>query len=168
MGQLTTGEPTTALRWRTCVIGCLLPIMLIACLLFGIAAVKPSLAMELAESRRGGLIGLTTGMTFSGVNIPLVLFAIYLGWEVVRFAWRWADVIAVRATTWGLVPHGSTLLKPMPWREIDDVSYALVGRAPSLVIKLRNGTTRTIRGIDNDEGAAEKFAAHARQLGTVG
>jgi hypothetical protein len=145
-------------------IGCLMPLLLITCLLFGGAALKPSLAADLAESRSGSLVGLTTGMTMGGINIPLALFALYLGWELFRFGWRWADGIAVRATASGLVPHGSTLLKPIAWHDIGDLSYALVGRAPSLVIKLRNGSTRTIRGIDNDNGAAEQFAAYARQL----
>ncbi|PTQ12040.1 hypothetical protein CLG96_05535 [Sphingomonas oleivorans] len=162
MMEVSPPEPIMTLRWRTGLIGFLLPIMGGGVVMFGIAAFKPSLAAELADGRRGAWISATSEMTFGGVNIPLALLALYFGWEFFRFGWRWADEFAVRATTVGLVPHRSTLIKPIPWGEIADISYSQFGRASSLVIKFRDGRSRIIRGVSNDGGAAESFAVYAR------
>lgn len=155
-------DPVVALRWRTGAIGCLIPLAAIVMLLFGIAAFRPSLAEDMADGRGGGWIDATAGLTVGGVHLPLALLSLYVAWEFVRLCWRLADETAVTATATGLVPHGSTLLKPMPWSDICDVSFAPVGRAPALVIRLRDGRQRAIRGVDNDGGAAEAFAAAAR------
>lgn len=155
------------LRWRTGLIGCLLPIMICACGVFGFAAFDSSFAHELGEGRRGGLFRATQAVTVAGINIPLALITIYLCCETFRFAWRWADEIAIEMTPSGLRPHRSTLLRPLAWSEISDVSFMDVGRGASLVIRRRNGSTLIIRGVDNENSAAEKFAAHACRMGAL-
>ena len=163
MGDITTDPTIAELRWRTGLIGCFLPVMVCICVGIGAAAVSPSLAEEMADARRGDLIRLTRDATFGGVNVPLIIVTLYLCWEVFRLAWRWVDEIAVKATPSGLLPHRSTFVKAIAWSEIDDVSFVTIRRAPSLIVKLRDGTTQCIRGISNENGSAEKFAAYARQ-----
>ncbi|WAC24395.1 hypothetical protein [Blastomonas sp. SL216] len=148
----------TELRWRTGLIAWLLPLMIVACVLFGFAAVDPSLAQDMADTRRGGILKLTQDMTLAGVNVPLAVLALYLAWEVFRSAWRWADQVAIRAT-----PQGSTLLRAVPWSDISDVCYAKRGLDHRIVFTLNDGARRTIRGIDNRNDAGPKFAAFARE-----
>ena len=83
------------LRWRTGAFGCLVPLLVLTTILFALAAVRPTLAAELAGQRGGALIGYTSAMTLGGVNVLLALFALYLAWEAFRFGWRWADEVAV-------------------------------------------------------------------------
>lgn len=151
------------LRWRTGAIGCLLPLLVLTTTLFAFAATRPSLAAELADERRGHLIAWTSSLSAAGINVPLALLALYLGWETIRLAWRWIDEIAVAATDRGLVPHRSLFMRPIAWAEIADVRFVRLGRAPSLLISLREGGSRSIRGVDNEGGAAEHFAASARR-----
>lgn len=150
------------LRWRTGAIGCLFPLMVAATVLFGGAALRPSLAADLADERRGQLIAWTSELTMAGVNVPLALLACYLGWETFRFAWRWIDEIAVAATPEGLVPHGSLFMKPIAWRDVADIRFIMSGRAPGLLISLRDGRQRAIRGVDDEAGAADRFLEAAR------
>jgi hypothetical protein len=155
--------PVELLRWRTGALGCLLPLVVAATLLFAIAAIRPTLAADLADERRGALIGLTSGISVAGVNVPLALLALYLAWETFRFGWRWADQIAMAATDRELLPHASLFMKPISFSEVQDVRFITIGRAPSLLVVLRTGGSRTIRGVDNQEGAAERFAAAVRE-----
>ncbi|MCH4892228.1 hypothetical protein GO308_03760 [Sphingomonas sp. SFZ2018-12] len=164
MRKQSKESPLAVLRWRTGVIGCLVPVLAGACVLFALAAVDSSIADELADGRGGVWIRATSVAVIAGINVPLALLTLYLSWETFRFAWRWADEIAVEATSSGLRLHGSVFVKPLAWNEISDVSYGLVNRAPSLLIKLRNGSVKHVRGIDNDSGAAERFAALARDF----
>jgi|DeeseametaMP0747_FD_contig_61_1156102_length_1998_multi_2_in_0_out_0_4 hypothetical protein len=157
------GLANAEVRWRTRAIGRALPFMVFACILLGFAAFDASIIDELVNVRRGHVFALTQGATVAGINIPIFLLALYLAWEVFRFAWRWVDQVAIEATPVGLFPHRSTLMKPLKWGEVSDLSYKTIRRAPSLVIKLCDGSTRTIRGVENETGAAEKFAAHARE-----
>ena len=153
----------TELRWRTGLIAWLLPLMIGTCVLLGFAAVDASLAQDMANTRRGGILKLTHDMTLAGVNVPLAVLALYLAWEVFRSAWRWADQVAIRAAPEGLVPHGSTLLRAVPWSDISDVSYVRRGLDHRIVFTLNDGARRTIRGIDNRNDAGPKFAAFARE-----
>ena len=132
-------------------------------LIFGIAAVNPELAEDLGSAPAADLIALTAKGSVFGVNIPLLLLATYMAWETFRFGWRWADEVAIKATDWGLVPHGSTFIKPLAWTEIDDVRLVPIMRASALRLKMRDGSERFIRGLDNRDGAAERFAAFAQQ-----
>ena len=156
------------LRWRTGMIGCLLPLMLLATILFGLAAFRPALVAELAGQRRGGWLIWTQSVSWAGVNLPVAALALYLAWQTFRFGWRWADRVAVTADGFGLVPHRSTFLRPMAWAEIEDVRFVRLGRAPALLVRLRGGGARTIRGIDNEDGAAERFAEAARKRSSGG
>jgi hypothetical protein len=153
----------TKLRWRTGALGCLLPVMVLATALFGLAALRPELVAEMADQRRGGWLAWTAAVTVAGVNLPVAAIALYLAWETFRFGWRWADQVAVTAGDFGLVPHRSTFLPPMPWAEIEDVRFVRIGRAPTLLVQLRGGRSRAIRGVDNEGEAAERFAAAARE-----
>ena len=155
--------PASQLPWRTGLIGCLLPILIICCVTFGIAAFDHSLAQDIADSSRGSFLKWTEGMTVRGINIPILLLALYLAWETFRFGWRWADEIAVEATDVGLVPHRSTLMRPIPWREVYDVKFATDRKAHSLFIRLHDGSTKIIRGVSKDEITCEKFEAHVRE-----
>lgn len=134
--------------------------------LFGIAAFRPWLVDELANGRRGAWIEWTSAVTVAGVNLPLAVATLWLAWETFRSAWRWADEVAVTITNGGLVPHGSLFMARMKWSEISDVRLVRIPRGqrivPVLQIALRNGRSRMIRGIDNEDGAAERFAAAAR------
>lgn len=147
------------LRWHRGV-GCLLPLIVFASVLFAIAAFSPALVEDLADGRRGDILRWTAAVTVAGVNVPVALAALWLGWETFRFGWRWADEFAVVATPLGLVPHRSTWARPIAWEEIVDVRYMRIHRAHALMIVLRNGRVRTIRGVDG-EGAGD-FAARAR------
>ena len=151
------------LPWRTRLIGCAMAIMLMSCVTSGIAAFDNSVAEDIANSSRGSILKWTEGMTVRGINIPLLLLAFYLAWETFRFGWRWADEIAVEATDVGLVPHRSTLMRPIPWREVYDVKFATDRKAHSLFIRLHDGSTKIIRGVSNDEIICEKFEAHVRE-----
>lgn len=158
----------TQLRWRNGLTGCLLPFLVGICLLFGFAAVDPSLATSLAEGRRGWWIRVTEGATLGGINVPLALVTLYLAWEALRLGWRWADEIAAKATPEGLRLHRSVRVDAIAWSDIRDVSYVILGRGPSLLITLHDGSTCTVRGIDNVNQSAEQFAAYARhQAGVV-
>ena len=151
------------LPWRTGLLGCIFPIMALACVTFDIAAFDSSVAQGLAETDRGSILKLTEEMTVRGVNAPLLLLALYVGWETFRFGWRWADEIAVEATDLGLLPHRSTLIRPIPWREVYDVKFSTNRRAQSLLIRLHDGSTKIIRGVSNDAIICEKFEAHVRE-----
>jgi hypothetical protein len=151
------------LRWRTGALGCLVPVMVAATALFVVAAIRPDLVADMAEHRRGGWLAWTSAVTFGGVNVPVAALALYLGWETFRVCWRWADEVAVTATDFGLVPHRSTFIAPMPWAEIEDVRFVRLGRAPSLVVRLHGGRSRAIRGVEEGDGAAERFAQAARE-----
>ena len=154
------------LRWRTRAIGCLLPLLAVATVLFGIAAFSPALFDELAGGRRGQWIEWTSAVTVAGVNLPLALLTLYLLWETFRSAWRWADEVAVRITEEVIVPHGSLFMRPVPWSAIADVRVVQLPSAraltPALLIELRDGRRHRIKGIDNENAAAERFAAAAR------
>lgn len=154
-------------RWPTAMLGCMLPIVTFVVVLLGFAAVRPELAAQLAQQRDGALFGVFRGMEWQGVNIPLAGITLYMAWELWRFCWRWADVIAIRATPDGLAPHRSTGMHPLPWSEIADVSYHVARRGwrrvPTLTILLRDGSVKRIRGIANDAGEAEAFARHCAE-----
>jgi hypothetical protein len=130
-----------------------------ACVLLAYAAVDNSFAAELSDGRRGGLLRATRELAIAGINIPLAVAASYLFFETLRFLSRWADGVAIRATAFGLRPHRSTFLKPMRWNEVSRISFRDTGWSNSLVIRGRDGSTRTIRGVDNTDGAAEQFVA---------
>ena len=149
-------------RWRTGLIGCLFPFLAMATLLFAVAAFRPELVAELATERRGGWLEWTSAVTVAGINLPLALLALYLAWETFRFGWRWADEVALTAGTAGLVAHRSLLMRRIAWDELRDIRFVQLGRAPSLLIELRDGRSRAIRGVDNEDGAAERFAAAVR------
>ena len=155
--------PASQLPWRTGALGCIFPIMALACLTFGIAAFDSSVAQGLADTDRGSILKLTEEVTVRGVNVPLLLLTLYLAWETLRFGWRWADEIAVEATDLGLVPHRSTLIRPIPWREVYDVKFSTNRKAHSLFIRLHDGSTKIIRGVSKDEITCEKFEAHVRE-----
>jgi hypothetical protein len=154
-------------RWRTGAIGCLLPLLVAAAVLFGVAAFSPSLVEDLSHRHGGGFLRLTTGMDWGGVNVPVALLALYLAFETFRFGWRWADQYAVKATADGLVPHGSMFRRPMRWADIADVRFAVLpnarARVPALVIDLKGGRRLIIRGVDNADGQAERFAELVRK-----
>ena len=154
------------LRWRTGTIGCLLPLLAFGTVLFGVAAFRPALVDRMASGRGGAFVEWTSAVTVSGVNLPLALLTIWLTWETFRLAWQWADQIAVRITEGGLEPHGSLYMRPMAWDRIADVRFVRLPAGwvttPTLLIDLRNGGQRKIRGVDNEDGAAERFAAAAR------
>jgi hypothetical protein len=141
-----------------------MPLMLLATGMFGVAAFSASYAAELAEGRRGVWIDITTGLAVWGVNVPLLLLASCLGYETFRFGWRWADEYAVTATPDALVPHGSLLLKPIPWQELRDIRFVKLGRVPTLVVKTRAGRTHAIKGVANGDREAERFAERARAM----
>lgn len=134
--------------------------------LFGIAAFRPSLVDGLVSGRRGVWIEWTSAVTVAGVNLPLAVATLWLAWETFRSAWRWADEVAVTITDVGLLPHGSLFMARMKWSEIGDIRLVQIPRGrmivPALQIALRNGRSRMIRGIDNEDGAADRFAAAAR------
>lgn len=163
-----------AVRWQTTVLGCLVPLLTFAVVLFGLAALWPDLAADLApehpatrEARFFKSLTSHKGLQWQGVSIPYAALALYLAWELARSAWRWADVIAIRATPEGLVPHRSTGQRPQPWSEIAEVSFRSVkrgwARVPTLFIRLQDGTVRQIRGVCNEEGQAERFARDCRE-----
>lgn len=154
--------PVEQVRWRTGLIGWIFPLLVTTALLFGVAAFRPEMVAEAAAGRRGAMLAWTSAVTVAGVNLPLALFAFYLAWETFRFGWRWADEVALTAGPEGLVPHGSLLMRRIDWDEVCDIRFVQIGRAPSLLIELRNGRSRAIRGVDNEDGAAERFAAAAR------
>lgn len=157
------GKGTVAiLRWRTGALGCLLPIMLLATMLFGVATVRPALSAELAEARGGALLRLGEEITLGGVNLLVALLTLYMAWTVVLFAWRWADEIAVTADRHGLTPHRSIRIKPLAWEEIADVALGKMGRASALIITLTDRRTRSIRGVEIEGEAADAFIARAR------
>jgi hypothetical protein len=159
------GASVAVLRWRTRAIGCLLPLMMAAAVIFAAGALLPSVAASLSESGRGSWMG-AAGLTIGSVNLPMALFALAMSAEVIRQGWRWADEVAARATPAALVPHRSTFLRPIPWSEIRDVRIERTRHVASLVIVRRRGGTRTIRNIDDEDGAGDRFmeAARARLL----
>ena len=132
-------------------------------MLFAAAAFRPALVAELVQQRRGALVEWSSAVTVAGINLPILLLALWLAWETVRFGWRWADEVALTAGPEGLVPHRSLYMRPMPWADVRDVRFVELGRAPSILVTLANGRTRAVRGVDNDDGAAERFAAAVRE-----
>ena len=149
------------LRWRSSAIGCLLPLMAGAIALFGLAALSPTYAGELAEGRRGALIGMTKAVSVGGVNLPLAAVALYMAFETFRYAWRWADEDAAWTSPWGLHFHGSLFRRPVPWAELRAVRAAtrFRGRAtvPVLVVETAAARRIEIGGIALEE--AQRFAA---------
>lgn len=136
--------------------------MLLAIGLFGLASLRPSLAADLGSQRRGALIAATEGATVGGVNVPLALLTLYLVWSLVQMAWRWSDVDAVVATEHGMLFHPTTRLRRVAWADVETVALATLLRAPSLMIHLRNGRTRSVRGIDAEHEGAAAFVAFAQ------
>lgn len=144
-----------------------MPLLALAAILFGIAAFRPALVLELAEGRRGGWLEWTSAVTAAGVNLPVALLSFYLLFETFRFGWRWADEEAARIGTRALIPHRSLLMRPIRWEEIADLRFVELPRGhtqvPTLQIDLADGGRRLIRGVDNEGGAAERFAALGRE-----
>ncbi len=138
--------------------------MILTLILFAIASVNREVMLSLADTGRGAWINAIVDVTAAGVNIPFLLFTIYLVWEIFRLSWKFVDEKAIIATTTQLIPHRSLLIKPMAWTMIEDVGVGMKGRTLSLNIKLRTGRVYTIRGLDNHNNAIEKFSVHARKL----
>ena len=133
--------------------------MLAASVFLAVAAVRSSVAEQMSHARNGYLIKLTTQFTVGGVNVPLALFSLYMIVEFIRFGARWSDRVAVAATDFGLEFHWSTFVRPISWSEVQEVRFLIGYRSPLLIVQLKNGTNRIIRGINNDKGAAQDFAA---------
>ena len=83
----------------------LVVLLILSSALIGLAAINPTLANDMQDSRHLGFIRLTHAVSFAGINVPLALLALYLSWEAFRFAWRLLDNVAVKATDWGLRLH---------------------------------------------------------------
>ena len=153
------------LRWRLGPTGCLVPLFVLAAAMFGAAALNADYAAELAEGRRGALIGITRAVSVGGVNLPLAAVTLYLAFESFRFAWRWADEYAVWADASGLRFHGSLFRPPMPWGELRSVGTATRLRGFSavtvLVVERTRGRRIEIGGIEPEE--AERFAGAVRE-----
>lgn len=165
--ETPVGRDALSLRWRTGGLGCLLPLMPIGALFFALLAVRPALLhrMDQGYQKVDAWLRLAEGMEWRGVNVPVSLFALYLLFETARYGWRWADEEAARLTPGALVPHGSLFMGPMTWSEIAGVRFVELPQrgaaVPCVEIALRNGGRRLIRGVDNEDGAAERFAAEA-------
>ncbi|HYJ51775.1 MAG TPA: hypothetical protein VEW04_01245 [Allosphingosinicella sp.] len=165
--ETEAGKDAPSLRWRTGGIGCLLPLFVVAVLYFGLFAVRPAMLHDAAQGhgRVAAWLWLAEGMEWGGFNLPVALIAVYLLFETGRYGWRWADEEAARLTPEALIPHASLFMRPMKWSEIAGVRFVqrpqLHAIQPCLEIALRNGRRRLIRGVDNEGGAAERFAAEA-------
>jgi hypothetical protein len=155
------------LRWNTGCIGCLLPLMVAAIIMFGLAAFMPSMLDALDEGRSGRLFRVVRDMNIGPVNIPLALCAAAMAFELVRQVRRMADDIAITATKTGLVPHHTTGIAPIAWSEVADISAAPVrrGEAATLVIRCHNGRVHRIKAVDGRGGVMDEFVREARKLG---
>ncbi len=149
-------------RWRTGALGCVIPILIMATGLFATAAVRPSLAADLATERRGAWIALTQSVTVGGVNIPLALLALFLGYEIYRMARRWIDVDAVIATEDAILFHPTTRLRKLVWGDVESIRFAKVKSAPALIIDVARGRQHIVRGVDVDDEAATSFMSFAQ------
>jgi hypothetical protein len=143
--------------------------MIGAMVLFGFAAFDADVLQDMAESRgRGvGLIQAIQPMVVGGVNVPMLLVALWMGFEVFRFGWRWADQIALAATGPGIHFHGSTFHRSLPWEEVREVRFYLVHRnwvkVPTIEVTTVSGKRHRVQGVVNGSGEAERFAELAAQ-----
>jgi len=132
----------------------------IGAVLFGAAALSADHAAGLAEGRRSALIRATGAVSVAGVNLPLAALALYLAFETFRFAWRWADELAVWTSPAGLHFHGSLFRPPVPWAELRAVRseprWRGLNRVTVLVVERADGRGIEVAGIEPEE--AERFA----------
>lgn len=149
------------LKWRSGLLGCLLPVLVFGAGLFGLAAIRPVLASELGDERRGAWIRITEAVSVGGVNLPLAALALYLAFEAFRFAWRWADEDAVWADATGLHFHGSLFRRSLGWDELRSVAARprWRGRRQIVVLAVETREGRTIEVAGVAEADAERFAA---------
>jgi len=150
------------LRWHLGVMGCLFVPLLAAMILFAIAAVKPSLAVDLASGgRRGHLLALGQSGQFNWIAGGVALL---LGGAIFKTGWRWADMVAIRADDRGLAFHRSILRKPLAWNEVRAVTYVPVGETGSLIVETAAGHTFRISQVDPEQGPGFARAVTERWL----
>ncbi|MGF7169588.1 hypothetical protein FHS91_001257 [Sphingobium xanthum] len=143
--------------------------MVVAIVMFGLAAFMPSMLDALDEGRSGRLFRAVRDMNIGPFNIPLALCAAAMAFELVRQVRRMADDIAITATETGLVPHRTTGIAPIAWSEVQDISAAPAkrGEAATLVIRCRNGRAHRIKAVDSRGGVMDEFVREARKLGDL-
>ena len=165
--SLGSEDPVPAVRWRTGLLGFLLPLLVLATILFACAALFPERLAELAQGRRGEWFRLAEPLNWHGVNVPISLLSFYLWFETVRFAWRWVDEYAAKAAPEALLPHPSLLRRPIPWPNVRDIGFVVLPQLrssnPALMVALSDGSRWIVRGIDSGDARAQRFLAAARE-----
>ncbi|WP_135085566.1 hypothetical protein [Sphingomonas parva] len=150
------------LRFATGNMGCVLPLLAVCIVAFGVAAARPGF---LGHGRRRALAELANGATVGGIAVLWLLPAGLLLWWFVRLGHRWADGVAATASQRGISFHPSLRARPAVWDEVEDVRIE-TRRANwvdvrEIVLELRHDLVR-IRGFEDDDGAAEAFVAAVR------
>ena len=153
---------SVTIRWRSGLLGFLVPVLGAVAIVIAIAAFDPDVAAGLAEERKGDLFALLRLMTLGPVNIPLLLVALWMSWLAACFGWRVFDGVAATADEAGLSVHPSTFVGSFAWRDVAGVSCVQAGRAPALLIRLSDGRQKTIRAVSDEGGQVDRFVAFAR------
>jgi len=158
-------EGPSHVRWRSGM-GCLLPVIVAAALLFAWLAVDAD-AVHAGHGRRDATMRMLESLRHGGVNVPFLLIALALVYELAKIGWRWADEVAVAATDAGLRFHPTLLRRPLAWEEIGEVRFVSLRRqwadVPSLLVAPRDGRSFTVSAVENGAGEAERFAALASE-----
>ncbi|MFN3388377.1 MAG: PH domain-containing protein [Allosphingosinicella sp.] len=153
------------LRFANGKIGCMLPLAVLCAGLFAWGSLNIE-AMD--EPRRfAGLFRAIAPIAVAGVNLPMLALALWMVWEFARMGLRWADGIAAEVRPEGLLLHGTLRRRLVPWAEVKDVRYRLVARQLVLVPEVAFTLARrsvTLRGIEDEDGSAERFVAAVRGM----
>ena len=177
MAGCSTSDPEPApaeLAWRGGPAGCLLPLVIAACLLFLYWGANPSAVGPEEYGRRNGwMVELVAAMSAGGIGWGFLAIALAMALLAMQLGWRIVERVAVRANSRGLWV-GGPFGRFVPWSGVSEVRFSVFPNPPALEIvfsepqpgpfsPLRRTRLRLAR-VEHDGGEAVTFAAEAERL----
>ena len=169
-----TGEPSVALKWRTGVAGCLVPVLVAGTILFLYWAANPWAVGTADFNRRNGwMLELAAAFNWQGVGWGFLAIAFAMLLLATKLVWRIFEPVAVRADARGIRLYGP-FGNFVPWDGVCGVRFSPFPNPPSLEIVFAHPqrapfnpiSRKRIRlaGIEHEAGEAAAFANGAERL----
>ncbi len=143
-------------------LGCLLVVMAVGAAVFGIAAFDGAQFANLADSPSPrNWLGVLAPFRLGGVNIAVLVLAIYLVWEGIKLARRFVDMKAVWIDGETIRFHPTLRQKPVPLSAVLDVSLDTDDMHSVLVLRATAARRIAVTMVDHD--AAKAFSEEIEQ-----